>query len=824
MSVESRRLDDGWELARSAPGECADPAQTAGLNWVAARPGAGGGLTAAAADGVGDTDYDAEDWWFRIRVDEPAPGGGEELVLALGGIATLAEVFVDGVLVLESESMFAAHAVALRDGVAELSICCRAPAPRLALRRRPRARWRTKLVAEPKLRFLRTMLLGRTPGFAPGPAVVGPWRAVTIERRSGLICEDVALRPRIEGRDGVLAVSGRLRAIAGAPLPPSVTVELGDQRGRLTVDADGFFAGESRVPDVRRWWPHTHGDPELYRVALAGEAGPLYRSRVGFRDLSGARDLEADGPALSINGVAIFARGAIWTPWSLTDPDPGRETLAPLLAQVVDAGLNMLRIPGTACYESGAFHDLCDELGILVWQDFMFANLDYPEADPQFMTAVEAEVRAELATLAGRPSLAVLCGGSEVAQQVAMVGLDPALADGPLYGELLPRLIAEAGVAAPYIPSAPWGGSLPFRTDRGVANYFGVSAYLRPLTDARRAEIRFASECLAFANVPDGEPSGAIMGAAWKAGVPRDVGAGWDFDDVRDHYLRELFGEDPVALRYADPGRYLALSRQLSGEVMAETFGEWRRAGSPCRGALVLWCKDLVPGAGWGLFDAAGEPKVALAHLRRALAPVAVWSTDEGLGGIALHVANDRPEPLTAELRIALYRDGAVRVEQATRELTLPAHGTATLEAEALLGRFVDVNWAYRFGPPVADTIVISLQSSDGAPLAQAFRFPVGYPLRRSTAAELGLTATATSDGENRARLRVGADRRLAYGVRIEVPGWIADDDAFSVEPGHAREIGLRRVAGAHTGEPLGQVTALNCASAVTILSAPDAG
>ena len=361
----------------------------------------------------------------------------------------------------------------------------------------------------------------------------------------------------------------------------------------------------------------------------------------------------------------------------------------------------MIRIPGTACYESDAFHDLCDELGILVWQDIMLANLDYPEADPEFMSALEREVRAELQRIAARPSLAVVCGSSEVAQQVAMVGLDPALASGPLYSELLPRLVAEAAIDAPYLPSAPCGGTLPFRPDRGVVNYFGVGAYLRPLDDARRAGVRFASECLAFANVGDGDPPGSVGGPEWKAGVARDVGAGWDFDDVRDHYLREVIGVDPLGLRYADPERYLALSRQVTGEVMAETFGEWRRAQSPCRGALVLWCKDLVDGAGWGLLDARGEPKVALWHLQRALAPVAVWTTDEGLGGVAVHIANDGPAPLSARVRVALYRADGVRVEEAVAELRLAAHGNACLDAEAILGRFVDIGHAYRFGPPV---------------------------------------------------------------------------------------------------------------------------
>ena len=171
--------------------------------------------------------------------------------------------------------------------------------------------------------------------------------------------------------------------------------------------------------------------------------------------------------------------------------------------------------------------------------------------------------------------------------------------------------------------------------------------------------MRFAAECLAFANVPDDEAlealgrrrrDCAVHHPRWKAGVPRDAGAGWDFEDVRDHYLRALFGVDPVGAAPHRPRRATWSCRARSaGEVMAEVFGEWRRAASPCGGGLVLWLKDLVPGAGLGRARPSRRPKVAYHHLRRALAPVAVWSTDEGLDGVDVHVANDRPEPLRGD-------------------------------------------------------------------------------------------------------------------------------------------------------------------------------
>ena len=114
-----------------------------------------------------------------------------------------------------------------------------------------------------------------------------------------------------------------------------------------------------------------------------------------------------------------------------------------------------------------------------------------------------------------------------------------------------------------------------------------------------------------------------------------------------------------------------------------------------CAGGLVLWWRDVVPGAGWGLVDRGGTPKTAYHQLRRALAPVAIWTTDEGLGGIAVHVANDRPERLVARLRVALYRDLETLVGAGEQLLEVAPHGATDLDVEAVIGHFVDASWAY---------------------------------------------------------------------------------------------------------------------------------
>ncbi|HEX3511508.1 MAG TPA: hypothetical protein VHT27_10475 [Solirubrobacteraceae bacterium] len=854
---EQRDLESGWELAACAPDAHAMPAEIDALSWTGMSvPGtAAGALRDADRWSHGDgRDFDAEDWWFRTRFQTAPAEDGEQLLLAFDGIATVAEVFLNGTRVLESDSMFASHELDLSStllgGENELAIRARALAPLLEAPRRPRARWRTKL-AHGGLRFHRTMLLGRAPGFAPEPAAVGPWRPVRLVRRRGLTAETLTLSARVEpapGGAGVLDAAVRLRALDGRPVD-GARLELSGPTGThgtsLSLRAEGeatLAAGELRAEGIAYWWPHTHGEPALYAATLlverAGTTTPIDLGRVGFRTIAAGAEpgavLERDGIDLHVNGVRVFARGAVWTPLDPVALAPAPGALRETLRRVREGGMNMLRIPGTGAYESPEFHAACDELGLLVWQDFMFANFDYPIGDDRFREQVEGEVRGVLGRLAPTPSLAVLCGNSEIEQQVAMLGLDPALGHGELFGELIPRLIEESGVHLPYVPSSPCGGTLPFRPGVGVANYYGVGGYRRGLEDARRAEVRFAAECLAISNVPDEAGVAAIETAsgnvpavhdpAWKAGVPRDAGTGWDFEDVRDHYLELLFGVRASELRSVDHERYLELSRAVSGELMGEVFGEWRRRASPCGGGLVLWLADLRPGAGWGVLDHARRPKPAYHHLRRALAPVAVWMTDEGLGGIAVHAANDRDAPLHAELRVSLYRDGAQRVATGSRPIELPAHSGYEVDSEELLGHFADASWAYRFGPPGHDVVVASLERPGAPPsvLAQAFRFPAGRPLTRHAPSELGLEATLRDRGDESWELSLGAPR-LAYGVRIHVPGFEASDDALTLEPGVPRTITLRRRAGDRDpAPPAGELTALNLRGRVPVQAPGD--
>jgi beta-mannosidase len=843
---------DGWEAAQAVDpagplisDDEIEPNRLDALAWIPARvPGTVAGALRDA--GMEPGDLDSQGWWFRTTFEATPAEDDDELVLCFGGLATLAEVFLNGQLILRNHSMFATHAInvgALIRVRNELAIRFRALRPELAVQRRPRPRWRTRLVPDNNLRWFRTTLLGRIPSLSPGPAAVGPWRPIWLEQRRAFVVEQLAIHPRLDGDDGVVSVRGRLRALGGSQMEP-VLLEVegpsGQHRVAVQVTSSGahhLLEGELRIPAVERWWPHTHGTPTTYTTRLL--VGPdeigVDAGRIGFRTLahgaSAAADLDHDGLSVHVNGVPVFARGALWMPLDIVRLMASESELRSALEAVVGAGMNMLRLPGFALYEQGAFHDLCDELGILVWQDLAFSSMDYPFDDDAFRDLVEDEVREIATGLAGRPSTAVLCGNSEVEQQVAMLGLDIGLARIPFFEVVVPKVAADVGLDAIYVPSSPHGGDLPLRPDRGVSHYYGVGGYWGPLSDARTSGVRFASECLAFANIPDDEALASLVpeppGEAfthhprWKAGVVRDAGSPWDFDDMRDHYLGVIFGVDPLALRRDNWERYLALSRAVTGEVIAQVFGEWRRSGSVSNGGLILWLRDLVAGAGFGVVDNHGRPKVAYHHVRRIFAPTAVWLVNEGIGGVIAHVANDGAAPLSARLRVALYTDQELPVGQAEDLLELAPHATIERDIEAMLGHFVDASWAYRFGPPAQDVIVASLirNDADGDELmSQSFHFPAGRPMSLEPERRLGLSATAAPDIDGTVALTV-ASRRLAYGVRIHVPGFAPSDDAFSVEPGGARTVALHP---SRAGQPFagGGITALNLTGRVAIKGA----
>ncbi|MGV3551480.1 glycosyl hydrolase 2 galactose-binding domain-containing protein [Rhizobium sp.] len=779
-----RPLNSGWHMVVSDAGQFASPADIPAAQKRIAAPVPGTVAQALEAGGRFDRTapvaLEHRDFWYLLELSGEAPGPAR---LVFEGLAAIAEVYLNGQRVLDSRSQFATNDVPVSlAGNDTLAIAFRALAPHLKATG-PRAKWRPQMITPPGMRMVRATLLGHMPGWCPEVHAIGPWRPVHLLREGGVEVDSLRVSAGLSAEgDGLLSVSFRFAGRA-----KDLRIQCGETTMPVTIGASDRLSAALRIEGVTPWWPHTHGPSKLYPLSLVVDGRQLPLGRVGFRNIELDCGADGRGFGIAINGVPVFCRGAVWTTSDIVNLPGGRTAYEPWLRLAQAAGMNMIRIGGTMAYESADFFELCDELGIMVWQDFMFANFDYPASDPDFADLVRREAENLLGAIQGSPSLTVLCGGSEIYQQAAMMGLPERVWAGPVTEEILPSVYEDYRPDVIYVPNTPFGGAMPFSPNEGITHYYGVGAYCRPLEDARRAEVRFSAESLAFAQVPEQVtldahlPVPPVHHPDWKGRVPRDRGASWDFEDVRDHYLQDLYGLDPARLRREDPMRYLDFSRAVTSEVSEATYAEWRRPGSTCKGALVWTLQDLLPGPGWGVVDSTGLPKPVWHGLRRAFRPIQLMFSDEGTNGLYLHAINDTAEALDVTLDVSALREGAHPVVSGRRDLELGARSQVSLAVTDIFGAFFDTAYAFRFGPPAHDVTVGRMLLGD-LEMVSAFHFPRGRAAAMH-AASLGAELGEDADG---AFIALATDR-LAQSVSLTVPGYLPDDNWFHLAPGRKK-------------------------------------
>ncbi len=791
-------LNQGWELTPTEPNAYSDPSALQGSAQIWQKTIVPG--TVAQTVGKNSRSLDSFDWWYRCSFTSDQKLG-DLYQLRFEGLATLSSIWLNDVLILSTDNMFRAYQVDITPLLKTentLMLCFRSLEAALKLKR-PRPRWKTKLVDQQSLRWFRTTLLGRIPAWTPAVTPVGPWKAILLEHLNTVNVLSLDIQTCAESGVGILHLAATVRVENFLP-PQNATLQVGQNSYPLTITQDTekiLLSGEIKIPNVPLWWPHTHGNPERLDCSLRIETGDeriqIDCGKFGFKEIDIDR---SDGRVqLLLHGIPVFCRGACWTTnnfMSLTgDPNTLRKTLE--LAQ--DAGLNMIRVGGTMVYETDTFYNLCDELGIMVWQDFMFANMDYPVTDAAFSQNIEQEVVFQLSRLQKHPCLSVYCGGSEVAQQAAMMGLPEECWSNSFFSETLPALCKKYHKGIPYFPSSPCEGALPFHVGTGVSHYYGVGAYRRPTTDVKQAKVKFASECLGFSNVPEMENIKLFMGdkrpvthhPLWKMYVPRDPDSGYDFEDVRDYYMEQLFEVDTVALRSQDMERYLYLARATTGEVMKQVYAEWRRPNSSCGGGLIWFFKDIVPGAGWGIIDSENMPKAVYYYLKRAWAPQAILITDEGLDGLNLHIINDSNSILNGEIVIEIFQGGRILLHSASEQLTVPKHSATTRSADAMLKHFSDITNAYRFGPPKHDLVVVRFQKPNtGVVISEDFYFPQGFSFPQVESVHLTTHSELEKNGS--ILLTMESDRFLQT-VHLEAKGYNAHEDYFHLAPKQKKTI-----------------------------------
>lgn len=792
-------LEGGWEFARANEGSI--PSTFVGPCSRSTTAGMLDQLGLWSLENGPSIDFDAEHVWFRREIGVLSPG---PYWLELLGVATIFDVLWNGEVVDSGTNMFVGHRIAVtaQAGTNTLEIRCRSLSEWFTQIRAPRQRWRTKIVSEAKLRSVRTTLFGRIPSWSPPVPPVGPYLPVRLSPAStetwivesltsGIV--DGMGRVAITVRSGDTSDATDEKATSTATVP-RLQLRVGTTTTGLLPSDDGTWSAKVEISNPQLWWPHTHGDPALYPVDLICESDASGQTLItthslgstGFRSIAVDRGSDGKGFAIRVNDVPVFVRGGSFMPDTTTFGANSAKVVQQLSA-LAAAGCNMVRVSGVTGYQSDDFFAMCDALGMLVWHDAAFANFDYG-LDEVLTNSISEEIGQFLHRTAARPSLAVFCGGSEMEQQATMVGQPPTVAQTTLGATLIRDLIKTHRAELSYVDNSPTGGHLPFANDVGVAHYFGVGAYRRPLADARHANVRFAAECLAFANVPSarvvqklvGDGESAPVHPRYRNRVPRDRGTGWDFDDVRDYYANILFGVVPSEIRATDPSRYLAIARATSYELYQRTLAEWRRPESSCNGALVWFLNDLWAGPGWGLLDSNGSPKAAYFGFAQAARPLALLAVDEGLNGLDFWLHNDTPNEVTGTLTIRSFRDGLTETDRGHGDVSVSPCSSIRVRADDYFGHFTDPTYAYRFGPAPHHVVVAEWTDAYGGIAGRSAFVPQGLPLTTDSA--LTITGTATWSPYDKLFLRLKSNR-FAQFVTIDAGESSTSDDHFFLVP-----------------------------------------
>ncbi|MHB8129214.1 MAG: beta-mannosidase [Mobilitalea sp.] len=384
--------------------------------------------------------------------------------------------------------------------------------------------------------------------------------------------------------------------------------------GKKYIAVCGILAGYGKavveIPDPQLWWSNGLGKQDLYQVevTLIDQVGELdhWNTRIGLRtiELDTSKDQWGNNFRFIINGVPIFAKGADWIPSDSFITRTSKEDLDFYIKSAHEVNMNMLRVWGGGYYESEEFYDLCDEYGILVWQDFGFACAPYPFYDNEFLNNVEAEVRDNTRRLRHHASLALWCGNNEIELIAMMWKKNKELFDANqhFFHDTLPEWVKKEDPITPYWPGSPNSGTKedkPNDFNKGDTHLWQIWHGMMPIEHFRKMPTRFCSE-FGMESMPSMKTIRSFT----------DKQEPSIFDSVMLSHQKSKGGNQKMLFyllaKYRNPSKledFVYLSQLVQSETVREATEEWKRNFGRCNGAIYWQYNDCWPVASWAGID-----------------------------------------------------------------------------------------------------------------------------------------------------------------------------------------------------------------------------
>ncbi|MBC8162602.1 MAG: glycoside hydrolase family 2 protein [Roseiflexaceae bacterium] len=615
----------------------------------------------------------------------------EHVELVADGLDTLATIMLNGQEVARTENMFVGYRfpvrALLRPGRNQLMIHFANPMAyiRERLNTHRFAEWNDPVGGSSNIRKQQCSF-----GWDWGPRFVtcGIYKDIGFHGWNTSRIAHVQVRQQHANGRVLLKVAPELAgATDHAGLRVRCRLSLGDQ---AVAHAEGSTL-ELAVEQPQLWWPNGLGEQPLYSLEVellqSETILDVHRQRIGLRTIVLDRHADEWGESFQfvVNGLAIFAKGANWIPAHSFVAAVAHADYENLLRSAVEANMNMLRVWGGGIYELDAFYDLCDELGLLVWQDFMFACSLYP-GDQRFLGLVEQEAAYQVPRLANHACLALWCGNNEIEQMAQEIQATPErkAAYEQVFYEILPAAVATYDAVTAYWPASPHnpeGYEKGHNNERAGDTHFWEVWHARaPVKRYEQMKFRFCSEF--------GMQSYSSPAVAATFCPPEEMNV---FGPAMENHQKNAAGNqiilDYISRLYRYPKDYAALayvSQLNQAYCMRVGIEHFRRSMPRTMGALYWQLNDCWPVFSWSSLEFGGRWKALHYEARRFFAPALVSAHlpgDESAGKgnyivntmhqVQIYTVYDGLAPQNGTVRWALYSLDNKIIKQGKQDVAL---------------------------------------------------------------------------------------------------------------------------------------------------------
>lgn len=626
-----------------------------------------------------------ESWEYRLSFDAtPELLARTNVDLVFDGLDAAAQVYVNGEQVLKADNMFHVWRVPVRGhlhaGTNLLRVVFPSPikAAEVVAAADP---WQPRTKTADKT-YIRKAAYEYGWDWGPRFVTSGIWRAVRIEAWDKARIADFAIRQRDVSRE-VAHLDAEVEVEMSSSGPAKISVQYsGDGKpatlsskvtlhaGRNVVD----FPIEIRQPKL--WYPAGYGDQRLYeftaQVSMGSKVSDERKTKTGLRSIVLRRKLDQWGRSFEfiVNGIPVFAKGADVIPF---DSFPNRVTTADyrrILESARDANMNMIRHWGGGYYETDEFYQICDELGIMVWQDFMFGN-DWQPGTYAFKQNIEDEAEDQVRRLRNHPSIVLWCGNNETEEALNWAPRETLPMDVKYqmwqdylteFSGILNRVVARLEPEIPYWPSSPSADyeALSDRYQSGDAHLWDVWHGRVPFSTYETHNPRFVTE-YGFQSFPELKTIEAFTEPEDRTNIFTPVMLAHQKNNEGNAIIHDYLLKD-----YPEPkdfASFLYVSQVLQAEGIKIGAEHFRRARPETMGSIFWQLNDCWPVASWSSIDYYGRWKALQYYARRFYAPVLVSPHVEE-GSLRVYIVSDRTETRPATLRVRLMDfDGKVLLE-----------------------------------------------------------------------------------------------------------------------------------------------------------------